>query len=328
MPPRRSSFAGEHVDSSLVRLTRTIQRLGGPSELSTALRSILQAAVRVAEAVEGYAFLERQGQADEAINIYASVPILPETAIRGKLSRLSSSLGESNRPAKVGVLHIFRLSARGQRIGAILLRMKAQRRLNKDHIAALQLLAAHSALLLDNLILSHNEWTRLPNLSAIKPQIAADLRKSRPVALLFVDIDDFKGVNSSVGYLGGAELLIQLSQRLKGSPLVQPGKLAHISGDEFLLLLSDKPDIKRLAINAVHALRRCFKKPFSIGGCSLRVTASIGISVFPDDARSMTELLDHSGRAALVAKRSGKNAYRFFRAGWDRLLQFEDFFEM
>jgi len=325
---RSRSSAGKRVGSSLARLTRTIRRLDGQTELSSALSSVLKAAVRLAEAIEGYAFLERQGQADEAINIYASVPALPEISIRGRLSHLSRSLGRSNRPAKVGTLSIFPLNARQQRIGAILVRLKAQGRLNKDQFAALELLAAHSALLFDNLVLSHNEWTRLPNLSAIKPQIAAAIGKGkRPVALLFVDIDDFKGVNSSVGYLGGAELLIQLSQRLQKSPPLKRGKLAHISGDEFLLLLSDAPDIKRLAIHAVHALRRCFKNPFSIGGFSLPVTASIGISVFPDDAGSMTELLDHSGRAALVAKRSGKGAYRFFRVGWDRLLRLEDFFE-
>ncbi len=185
--------------------------------------------MRLAGAIEGYAFLERQGQADEAINIYASIPALPEISIRGRLSHLSRSLGRLNRPAKVGTLRIFPLNARQQRIGAILIRLKAQGRLNKDQFAALELLAAHSALLFDNLVLSHNEWTRLPNLSAIKPQIAAAIGKGkkRPVALLFVDIDDFKGVNSNVGYLGGAELLIQLSQRLQKSPPLKRGAGAY-----------------------------------------------------------------------------------------------------
>src|SRR5204863_8735216 len=170
-------------------------------------------------------------------------------------------------------------------------------------------------------ILCHNEWSRLPNLPAIKPVLDRTLKRAKgPVAFFFFDIDDFKGVNSKVGYFGGAELLVQIASRLKACPALKAGFLGHISGDEFVLMLplgiGNHARVKQAA-NAIKSTVRC---PFLIQGRKVAITVSIGVSIFPQDAKSGEELLAHADHAALVAKRAGKNAYRVYRgrAKWSR----------
>ena len=134
------------------------------------------------------------------------------------------------------------------------------------------------------------------------------------MALFFVDVDNFKGVNSRVGYLGGAEFLIQFASRLRNCPALEAGRLGHISGDEFVFMLPLGDGSTRRVREAARTIKAAMSVPFLIRGRRLPVTVSIGVSVYPDDASSVDELFAHSDRAALDAKRAGKNAYRFFRA--------------
>ena len=305
---------------------RAISLLSSHSKLEDLLNASLRAALKIVSADEGYILLEKQGQIDEAINIYASQPALPEIAIRSRLSKISSKLGSLQRPANIGPIWIFPLVSRGRRIGAIIVSKSSG--LTPLQRATLELLSTYSAVSLDNLLLAHNEWSRLPNLSAIKPQIGGAIERNKiPMALLFIDIDDFKSVNSAVGYLGGAELLTQLGQRLTTRVALKKGSLAHISGDEFLFFLTNLRNPKHDIQKVVEVLRSCFSKPFSIAGVRLSITASIGVSVLPDDAGTIDELLEHASRAALMAKRSGNSSYRFYKRSWEKLISFQDFFE-
>jgi diguanylate cyclase (GGDEF)-like protein len=131
------------------------------------------------------------------------------------------------------------------------------------------------------------------------------------VAVLFIDIDNFKRVNSLLGYFGGAELLVQFAQRLREIP--QLGLLGHISGDEFVLLLPNMPNGIPNARQAARSIKDALRAPFFVRRRSLSVTVSIGVSVYPKDARTVSELFEHAACAAHVAKRAGKSCYRHFR---------------
>jgi len=296
-------------------LIDVVQRIASAPRLEEAMDLALAAAKHLGSAERVYAFIEHQGHKDEPVSLYQSLPALPKAAIREIVSQLEPT---GQIPSKPTILMapsmLFPLISRNRRMGAILLEGDLMGRLPEAEKSMLGLLATQTAIALDNLILSHNEWTQLPNLSAVKPHVAKALRAATgPVALLFIDIDNFKRVNSLVGYFGGAELLAQFAQRLQAIAAIQRGLLAHISGDEFVFVLRHMPEGRRNAQQAARAIKQTLKAPFFIRGRSLSVSVSIGASIFPEDAQTVPDLFEHAARAALLAKRAGKCCYRLFR---------------
>jgi diguanylate cyclase (GGDEF)-like protein len=314
LPHKASTLApiAAVADEDSVRwVSKVIQRIASGSSIGEVVEIALSAAMRCAAGVRGYAFIEHQGHRDEPISFYHSVPRLPGTEIRKVAARCADAwragcgVETSNSP------WVFPLISRSRFMGAIVLEGERGCRLSQRARTMLDLLATQTAISLDNLILSHNEWTHLPNLSAIKPRVEEAIQRARQVAVLFIDIDDFKRVNSLVGYFGGAELLVQLAQRLTAMPL--HGLLGHISGDEFVLLLTSVTDGRPNARRAARDIQDALRTPFSVRGHLLPVTVSIGVSIYPKDARSVTELFEHAACAVDVAKRAGKGCYRSFR---------------
>jgi diguanylate cyclase (GGDEF)-like protein len=305
---RREGVAG---DDGVRWLSQVVRRIASGSSIAEVIETALSAAMCYASGARGYAFIEHQGHRDEPISFYHSVPRLPEAAIRAIASRHANAWRPGGGVETAGSPWVFPLISRSRFMGAIILEGERHCRLSQSTRTMLDLLATQTAISLDNLILSHNEWTRLPNLSAIKPRVAEAIQRAGQVAVLFIDIDDFKRVNSLVGYFGGAELLIQLAQRLRAIPL--SGLLGHISGDEFVLLLGSVADGQRNARRAARDIQAALRTPFSVRGHLLPVTVSIGVSIYPKDARTVTELFEHAARAVDVAKRAGKGCYRSFR---------------
>ena len=256
-------------------------------------------------------FIEHQGHRDEPICFYHSVPRHPEAAIRKVAARCADTWHLGGGVETPSSPWVFPLISRSRFMGAIILEGERGCRLSQSTWTVLDLLATQTAIALDNLILSHNEWTRLPNLSAMRPRVEEAIQRAGRVAVLFIDIDDFKRVNSLVGYFGGTELLVQLAQRLTAIPL--HGLLGHISGDEFVLLLTSVTDGLPNARRAARDIQDALRTPFSVRGHLLPVTVSIGVSIYPKDARTVTELFEHAARAVDVAKRAGKGCYRSFR---------------
>ena len=129
-------------------------------------------------------------------------------------------------------------------------------------------------------------------------------RAGHRVALLYADVDDFKDVNESLGHSVGDELLASLAQRVVAA-LPGAALLARQGGDEFLAVVTG-PELDEAAI-ARHseALLRHLSTPLSVGEVDLDLTASIGVSLYPDDAASATELLAHADSAMYRAKRTG-----------------------
>jgi len=153
--------------------------------------------------------------------------------------------------------------------------------------------------------------TGLPN----RTQLEAELRRcvnrcarsGRAVALLLVDLDNFKLVNDSFGHGAGDRLLRRIAGRLRG--LEGNGMLARLGGDEFLILLPELEDGGEPAARTVaDEVARRLSEPFKVSGAVFHVQASVGISLYPEDAQAAVELLQHADMAMYQSKGRGRAA--------------------
>lgn len=161
---------------------------------------------------------------------------------------------------------------------------------------------------------NHDSLTGLPNRAVFLEQLANEVVESRrsnqKFAMLFINLDNFKAVNETLGHDDGDCLLLVAAQRLCFVPR-QSDMLARIGGDEFALLARNVND--PIAIMAVaERLLEAMSMPWDINGHPLQVTASIGITVFPDDGADAQTLLRHVDIATHHAKTGGRNCYQFF----------------
>ena len=157
----------------------------------------------------------------------------------------------------------------------------------------------------------HDSLTGLPNRALLAEHLELAMARARrtasAVALLYLDLDDFKLVNDSLGHASGDELLCQIALRLQDRRR-ETDLLARQGGDEFLLLLSDvRGDPVSIARTAAEGVLEALGRPFSIAGTDFHVGASIGIGVFPRDANDAEELLRHADAAMYQAKARGRN---------------------
>lgn len=159
----------------------------------------------------------------------------------------------------------------------------------------------------------HDTLTGLPNRllleDRIEQKIAKTQRDGGHFALLFIDLDGFKPVNDAFGHQVGDQLLHAVAQRLREN-LRAEDTLARIGGDEFVMLLklAAPEDAAGVASQQIALLAEAFP----LHGQELRISASIGIVLYPGDGETQQELLRHADAAMYHAKGSGKNAYSFF----------------
>ena len=130
-------------------------------------------------------------------------------------------------------------------------------------------------------------------------------RSSSKIAVLYIDLDGFKQVNDVHGHDTGDALLVETAQRLR-KHLRSSDLIARHGGDEFLVVLEDLQDLRPVEIVAKKLLAE-LGRPYALAGQELGVTASIGISVLPDDAVDARTLLKHADTAMYAAKQAGKN---------------------
>ena len=157
-----------------------------------------------------------------------------------------------------------------------------------------------------------DELTGLANRRAFNEAFAATLRHRDPqdrLALLILDLDNFKDVNDTLGHHYGDELLTLVAPRLQHA-LRSGDQIARIGGDEFALLLAGAGS--GLAVQVAERLRAGLRRPLTVAGQELVVTGSIGIAVFPDHGTDPAELLRHADLAMYDAKntRTGQTIYR------------------
>jgi diguanylate cyclase (GGDEF)-like protein len=161
---------------------------------------------------------------------------------------------------------------------------------------------------------SHDPLTALPNRTLFNERLAAEMldaqRRRRRLALLYIDLDNFKDVNDTLGHAVGDALLQQVSARIE-SELRQGETVGRIGGDEFALLQVD-PDGASRASELCDRLMATLCKPFEVDGRPIFIGASIGITLFPDDADTVELLHRNADLAMYRAKNDGRNRCHFF----------------
>ena len=164
-------------------------------------------------------------------------------------------------------------------------------------------------------VLAHRDTlTNLPNRALAKDRLEQLLSQARrhqhAVAVMFLDLDNFKTVNDSLGHGAGDTLLCLVSERLL-SCVRDSDTVARLAGDEFLLLLGDVQDEEAITAVATKVMQQ-LARPFSINALDVVATASLGIAVYPRDGADMDGLLKNADLAMYRAKDAGRNAFRFF----------------
>jgi diguanylate cyclase (GGDEF)-like protein len=153
-------------------------------------------------------------------------------------------------------------------------------------------------------------YNRLQFDRSIKEILAAADRHQHEVALFFIDLDNFKNVNDTFGHHIGDILLVEVAQRLK-SCLRANDFLARLSGDEFAVILGEiknKNDPSYIAQKIINAL----SKDYQLEGHHIRISASLGIARYPDNAKTAEELILNSDVAMYHAKSTGRNNYQYY----------------
>lgn len=163
-------------------------------------------------------------------------------------------------------------------------------------------------------IAHHDPLTNLPNRLLLNDRLSQGLknavRGNSMLAVIFLDIDHFKAINDSLGHSFGDKLLQEIAKRLAGA-IRENDTVARISGDEFVIMLEDIHQFNDVVITA-QKIQSVFSSQFMIDGEAIRITASMGISLYPENGNTATTLISNADAALYQAKDEGRNAYRFF----------------
>ncbi|WP_177418815.1 EAL domain-containing protein [endosymbiont of Lamellibrachia barhami] len=160
-----------------------------------------------------------------------------------------------------------------------------------------------------------DQLTHLPNrllfMDRLRLGISAAHRENHPLAVLYIDLDRFKQINESFGHEVGDQLLLDVALRLRGT-LREDDTLARFSGDEFVVITGYLKQPEHSAVLA-QKLLRSFDQPFEVAQHQLYLTASVGISIYPQDGTDADELLRDANTAMFQAKGEGINSFQFYR---------------
>jgi diguanylate cyclase (GGDEF)-like protein/PAS domain S-box-containing protein len=161
----------------------------------------------------------------------------------------------------------------------------------------------------------HDILTSLPNRGLLNDRLAQGIalaqRHSRRLAILFVDLDHFKHINDSLGHVIGDQLLQAVASRI-GPCVRSSDTVSRQGGDEFIVLLSEISGAEDAAIIA-DKIRLAVLEPYTVANHLLQLTASIGVSVYPDDGSDPEALIQCADTAVHHAKQKGRNRNQFFR---------------
>lgn len=163
-------------------------------------------------------------------------------------------------------------------------------------------------------IATHDALTMLPNRVLLYDRLNVTLERTKRsntiAAVLFIDLDHFKDINDNLGHIWGDELLVQCAERLR-TLIRAEDTLGRLGGDEFLIIVNDlesKDDVTLI----LQKIMNHFEKPFVLEEREFDVTASVGVSLFPDDGKSAEELIKTADMAMYKAKKSGRNNFWFY----------------
>ncbi|MCK8045649.1 EAL domain-containing protein [Shewanella sp. 1CM18E] len=167
---------------------------------------------------------------------------------------------------------------------------------------------------------NYDPLTGLPNRRMLLDYLATEIIKAdnreQHFALMFLDLDYFKEVNDTLGHDMGDRLLSEAAKRLKAC-IRETDVVARLGGDEFTVVLSGITDIKGVDKVAKHILAR-IAEPFNLGEETAYISASIGITLYPDDAVAIEGMLKHADQAMYAAKGEGRNRFHYFTPSMQR----------
>jgi len=163
-------------------------------------------------------------------------------------------------------------------------------------------------------IAHYDALTNLPNrvllADRLQQAMAQSQRRGKQLAVAYLDLDGFKAINDHYGHDIGDELLITVSHRMNAA-LRDGDTLARIGGDEFVAVLADldRPENTELVLSR---LLLAAADPVTVGQAVLRISASIGVTIYPHDGSDPDQLIRHADQAMYLAKQAGKNRYHLF----------------
>jgi len=160
----------------------------------------------------------------------------------------------------------------------------------------------------------HDSLTDLPNRFLFDDRLRQMLKQAQrnrtKIAILFIDLDHFKGVNDSMGHKTGDELLVEVARRLKRQ-IRETDTLARLGGDEFAIVLDHVTD-NDVVIGVTQNLLQVMDAPIELSNHSFYITLSVGVAIYPDDGETPETLLKHADTAMYQAKDDGRNTYQFY----------------
>lgn len=161
---------------------------------------------------------------------------------------------------------------------------------------------------------THDPLTGLPNRNLLQDRLQQALlmaqRRAKQGSLAFVDLDNFKFVNDSLGHSAGDRLLVEVARRLK-TCLRDSDTVARYGGDEFVLILGDYGGLSD-TLHILNRVQEAVSAPMLLDGHEVHVNCSLGVSVFPDDGADLEVLLRHADAAMHHAKKLGKGQFQFY----------------
>jgi diguanylate cyclase (GGDEF)-like protein len=172
----------------------------------------------------------------------------------------------------------------------------------------------------------HDILTGLPNRSLLnqrlKQILAQAQRDGTHVACLFLDFDHFKRINDTLGHDAGDQLLQAIAQRLT-SAVRESDTVARLGGDEFVVILPGLPSDPAAfeVMTVLTRVREAFQAPFRLADQTPTLTCSIGVALYPNDARDGVGLIKQADTAMYAAKEAGRNVYRFYTADMNAKVQ-------
>lgn len=160
----------------------------------------------------------------------------------------------------------------------------------------------------------HDPLTELPNRRYFENQLTKAINEAisrrKMLAVLFIDLDGFKQVNDTLGHSAGDKLLRQIAKRLT-EHRTEKIVISRLGGDEFTILIHDLNYFHEAYVETKSILQ-LFQKQFTISGVNFTITASIGVSLYPNEGKTPEELMINADLAMYKAKQTGKNTFRFY----------------
>lgn len=201
--------------------------------------------------------------------------------------------------------------------------------ISEQKIAQVALKNAYAELERSNSMLEHiahyDALTHLPNRVLLADRMQQAMhqcqRRGNSLAVAFLDLDGFKTVNDMYGHSMGDELLITVAARLR-SALREGDTLARIGGDEFVAILSDLEDSKDCE-PVLGRLLSAAAEPITLHHVELQVSASIGVTIYPQDGVDAEQLLRHADQAMYLSKQAGKNCFHLFDVAQDAAVKIQ-----